>query len=193
MKQFCSDSWIIIKYASVGTWRQMNVQSPWNVIRYSLGTVEQKSQCPAPTQCLKWWNSECLSFIGSCYSVCHKKKKEKKYGVNQCYVKSRLVNEKQYDTISALFLTLGTAFFLTWQQMQKKTQPVKATWVWFPISPLTVSSFTSEALYHLVWLPTAPGLVGLKSFFRQQLAFKDSAEGEMMLGRTAKPIQRNVF
>lgn len=33
----------------------------------------------------------------------------------------------------------------------------------------------------------------LKSFFKQQAAFKDLVEGEMMLGRTAKLRQRNVF
>jgi len=36
-------------------------------------------------------------------------------------------------------------------------------------------------------------LVRLKSFFKQQSAFKDLVEQGMMLGRTAKLRQRNVF
>lgn len=70
---------------------------------------------------------------------------------------------------------------------------MKATWAWFPISLLTVPSFTSEALHRIVWLPTASDPVRLKSFFKQQSSLKDSMEGEMMPSKTEKPTQRNVF
>lgn len=68
---------------------------------------------------------------------------------------------------------------------------MKSTWAWFPISLLTVPSFTSEALHCIVWLPTASDPVRLKSFFKQQSSLKDSMEGEMMPSKTEKPTQRN--
>lgn len=80
--------------------------------------------------------------------------------------------------------------------LYKATKPknlMKATWAWFPISLLTVPSFTSEALHHIVWLPTASDPVRLKSFFKQQSSLKVSIEGEMMPSKTEKPTQRNVF
>lgn len=114
-----------------------------------------------------------------------------KCGVNQYGMKTGLIAEEQCDHI---FTSLGDF----WKRLHSKVAntkkaPRKATWVWFPISLPTVSSFTSEALHDCVWLPTAPDLVRLKSFFKQHSALKDLVEGEMMLSRTTKLRQRNVF
>lgn len=93
-------------------------------------------------------------------------------------------------TFLLLLVTFGRDY-ITKQQIQKKPSG-KPHGSDFPF-PCPLCHRFPQRLCITVWLPTASDLVRLKSFFKQQAAFKDLVEGEMMLGRTAKLRQRNVF
>lgn len=189
MKCPCLNNQIKKKYASDGIWRWTS-RAPACELVISLGTIELSSKWPAQAQLLKQLNSKLRIFIGSCCPVWHKKW-NLEWIKNEMCIKTGLTTEKEYDHIF-------TSLCHFWEGLHNEIANTKkalwkATWVWFPISLPTVSLFSSEALRNCVWLPTASDLVRLKSFFKQQSAFRDLVEGDMMLGRTTKLRQRNVF
>lgn len=122
MKQPCSDNQIIIKYASVGIWRQINIQSSclWTVISYSLGTIELSSKCQLKHCSLSDETVNLTSFIGSCYPVCHKKKWNVEW-INAMWKQSLWMRSSMIPFLLPL-VTFGRDF-LTRQQIQNKEKP----------------------------------------------------------------------